>query len=204
MGIGNRFEPYRLPDTGYGGIVNPSGILYLLAAGLKTIVGGIVYTHHQSLLSLLEARGDVERKGGVSSRVSAHFNPIYKDLRLPVDCSEMEQDAFPFPSGRNRKGAFIPETLILTYRFLHTRKRRFHSKGNQDRAFVTIRNHTGVHNGITPEAIQIYPIGTFEQRPGILLPHIIGCQLFGPGSFDFVARRLPLAEHIKNQSITKN
>ena len=191
------FQPYSLPDACHLRIPYPLRIAHLLAAWLIAAVGAVVHAHIYHIFACgIERRCDVEAKCCVSACVAAYLDAVNPHIGSPIYRSEVEHHIAAFPRFWHRKTASIPQFLILSHAFAHTRETRFDAERHQYLAIVGARcGGSAIGDGILPQAIEVLPRIALHYWAWIFCPYIIHIDVFCPFGLDFVAGRCILRTH---------
>jgi hypothetical protein len=94
VGDRDRFQPYRLPDTGSAVIPDRMRLQnpVLLAAGLLKVLRVVFHLHRHPLLTrLVQGVGDVCGERSESSAVPCHVEIVDPDVGMVIDGAEMKE-----------------------------------------------------------------------------------------------------------------
>ena len=134
---GHRLDPHALPDSGNGSVPNPAGFFHLLSARLEIIVGSVLNPDNQGVGSVLDIRSHIQRETGVTAGVRTDLDVIDKDLGLPIDSIEVEDQALPLPVGRNRESGAVPKSVFRGQGLADSRKGRLDGERHQ---YLPVKN----------------------------------------------------------------
>ena len=192
--LGYRLEPDGLPDAGHRGIPDTARVEHLLAVGLEFgDVGRIRDFDDELLLPALEVRGNVVFEGCIGTRMGIERNAVDRGLGLPVDAVEVQQDPLALPGTRDFKRGAVPEGILRGHRPADARERGFDGEGDEDLAVrLRHRGRGDRGDGIVPESVQGFPVGTHHLRARVLRMGIRRGDLRRPAGHDVVSGRRPV------------
>ena len=130
----NSFHPDGLPNTGSTGIVTAirSKLQVLLSAGLMGTANITFHIHHQVVcLTGLDIRRNIYLEGRSSTKVTGSKNTVDVDLRLIINCTEVQQYLFVGPVLWNGDRPVIPHVIDKVFVF-NSRQFTFRAERNDD------------------------------------------------------------------------